>query len=601
MTPRRRRIFALVAFSLPFVLILLLEGVLRLVGFGESFPLFVPVPEAPGFLQVNEHAVRRFVGYKLETLHLAIRPVPFRREKAPGTFRIFVQGGSSAEGFPYGFGASPAGMLQQRLQRTFPQHRIEVITTAVSAVNSYTLLDFVDEIIEQDPDAVVIYAGHNEYVGILGVGSGYSVARLPPVVWALVRVRQSSRIFQLLEAGIASIQLLVAKLGSDDSRSTLMAAVAARQPAIPYGSARYYRGIERYRGNLTAMLARYREAGVPVFIGTLASNLRDQPPFISGHDAASDTASWEVHFYSGQQALVSGDLDEALAELDKAIAIDDAANGHFARGQALAGLGRYDQARQAYIAAKERDELRFRAPEPINQVIHDVALSEGAHLVDVEGALTSEATNGIVGDDLMLEHVHPNLRGYFLLADAFYQAMQTQGIIADWKVPVSRDLAWQEIPVTEVERLSGEYEIARLTSEWPFVDQDIDYELPEATTPVVQIAQRYFWRRIEWPEAMRKLYAHYRSVGGDQRAAKVAVLLARAYPYAARQQAMAARALLRGALPLAGVYLGRAVELASTSDKPALHAARTALSQQDTTGALKLLMELDIPDDLIRR
>lgn len=99
----------------------------------------------------------------------------------------------------------------------FRQRRIEVVTTAVSAVTSYTLLDFVDEIIEQSPDAVVIYAGHNEYVGLLGVGSGSSIARRPAVIWTILRVRQSSRVFQLLEAGVAYIQLVVAKLPGTQS------------------------------------------------------------------------------------------------------------------------------------------------------------------------------------------------------------------------------------------------------------------------------------------------------------------------------------------------------------------------------------------------
>ena len=41
----------------------------------------------------------------------------------------------------------------------------------MSAVSSYTLLDFSDEIVDYQPDAILIYAGHNEYLGILGVGS----------------------------------------------------------------------------------------------------------------------------------------------------------------------------------------------------------------------------------------------------------------------------------------------------------------------------------------------------------------------------------------------------------------------------------------------
>jgi len=50
----------------------------------------------------------------------------------------------------------------------------------MAAVTSYVLLDFADEIIAQRPDAIVIYTGHNEYLGIGGVGSSFASARSPP-------------------------------------------------------------------------------------------------------------------------------------------------------------------------------------------------------------------------------------------------------------------------------------------------------------------------------------------------------------------------------------------------------------------------------------
>ena len=52
-------------------------------------------------------------------------------------------------------------MLEGRIRASQPTRYVEVINTAMSAVNSYTLLDFADEIIAQNPDAVLIYAGHN--------------------------------------------------------------------------------------------------------------------------------------------------------------------------------------------------------------------------------------------------------------------------------------------------------------------------------------------------------------------------------------------------------------------------------------------------------
>ena len=41
----------------------------------------------------------------------------------------------------------------------------------MAAINSYTLLDLLDEVIAQSPDAILIYTGHNEYYGAMGVGS----------------------------------------------------------------------------------------------------------------------------------------------------------------------------------------------------------------------------------------------------------------------------------------------------------------------------------------------------------------------------------------------------------------------------------------------
>src|SRR3712207_5121661 len=166
---RRRRIaFTAITLALPLLLLLLLELGLGLGGYGASYPLFVEHRPQPEYLTLNPDVARRY--FRQEFV-----PTPevefFRARKQPGTFRIVFQGESSAQGFPYGHGGAPSRMLQQRLQATFPEKRIEVINTALTAITSYVLLDLADEIIAQHPDAVMIYTGHNEYYGVFGVGS----------------------------------------------------------------------------------------------------------------------------------------------------------------------------------------------------------------------------------------------------------------------------------------------------------------------------------------------------------------------------------------------------------------------------------------------
>ncbi len=543
----------------------LLEAGLRVAGFGRPHPLFVPLDEDPDWLRANPDVVKRFLSRSDERPNLWIHPVRFRREKAPDTFRIFVQGESTAEGYPYGYGASPAGMLQQRLQHAFPERTIEVVTTAMCAVSSYVLEDFVDEILEQEPDAVVIYAGHNEYVGLLGVGSNYSLGLGRSTVRFLLKLREL-RLYQLVQRVLPGDE---PERMADPSR-TLMSRIV-REKKIPLDSPLYRRGLEQYRANLGALLARYRAAGVPVFVGTVVSNERDQPPFTSGHRTGADVAAWHAHFDAGLRALASGDLSAALAELDRAVALDDLhAEGHHARGQALERLGRYAEARVAYLAAKDRDELRFRAPEALNRVLREVTREQGAHVVEVQEAFAREAEHGIVGNDLMLEHLHPNLRGYFVLADAFHDALRAEGLIGAWEQALPREQAWAEIPVSEVDRLYGEYRIRSLTSDWPFSRRGTLFRVERAPRPVERIAQDYYNGRKEWPAAMRALLEHYRRIGDERESARVGVLLAEAFPNELQQQVAAVELLLMARRPEAGVYLRRALALASLEQREEL-------------------------------
>ena len=191
-----------------------------------------------------------------------------------------MQGESSAAGFPYGRWASPAALLQQRLQRAYPDREIEVINTGMAAVTSYVLLDFADEIIAQQPDAVVVYTGHNEFLGIGGVGSSLASANSPALARAIAALRRL-HLYRALERGLGSLGSGADPLAAREG--TLMSRVVAER-SIPLGSPLYERGLEQFRGNLDRLLARYQAAGIPVFIGTLASNERDRAPFASGDD-----------------------------------------------------------------------------------------------------------------------------------------------------------------------------------------------------------------------------------------------------------------------------------------------------------------------------
>jgi lysophospholipase L1-like esterase len=507
---------------LPLALLVAAEGLLRLAGKGALEPLFVPVDAAPGFLQPNLRAVQRFFPNPALAPDVSIDTTWFAARKAPGTLRIFVQGESSAAGFPYGRWASPAALLQQRLQRAHPDRRVEVINTAMAAVTSYVLLDFADEILAQQPDAVVIYTGHNEFLGIGGVGSSYVSAQSPWLARATMRLRRL-HLYRALERTLAPV------LGprTDPLASggaTLMARVA-KERSIALDSALFRRGEAQFRGNLERLLQKYARAGVPVFVGTLASNLRDQPPFASLPGADGVTA---------QQRF------ERARELDRA--------------------GQHAQALPEYVAAKDLDGLRFRAPESFGPLIREVAARQGATVVDVQGALADAARDGIVGSDLMLEHVHPNVEGYFRLASAFYPALQD--LAGPPAVEIDEATARAELPVTELDRLQGEYRLLLLKNDWPFVPQKQPVELPAPANRIEQLAQAWFAGNLSWADAMQNAVGVYTEEGNSVEAARVAVNLAEAFVATDTAQYAAGRLLLRADQPArAKLYLQRAIEL----------------------------------------
>ncbi len=539
---RRKGLFTALALALPFIALALLEGALHLAGVAEPQALFVPAPE-PGWLQPNERVVERFFADPAAAPAVSIDTHYFRADKPEDGFRLFVMGGSSAAGFPYGKWASLAGMLERRLKREYPWRTIEVVPVAMSAINSWALADFTPEILAHEPDAVVIYAGHNEYLGVLGVGSAFGGGSP-----ALTRLTLALREFRLL----ALANRAWASLTRQDHQprdGTLMARVA-REQSIPLESSLYDAGLEQFRDNLDGILAALAGAGVPVFIGTLASNEKDQAPFMTVTPEGRSEEDWAREVAAAKARLEAGQMPGADAA---AVALMDAApvapDGFWLRGRVLLASGQPGAARPFLLDAKDRDALRFRAPESFNSLIRELGALHGATVVDTQGLLAARADDGIIGNELMVEHLHPNDDGYFLLSQAFRLALADAGLPPGAQELLDEATARAEAPLSEIERLAGEYRVARLKTDWPFHETRQPLELPEPESEPERIARAWFDGELEWAEAMNRGLRYYQQAGEFDEAARIAVNLATAFPFRADAQAVAGGLLLRADAP----------------------------------------------------
>ncbi|MFT5677394.1 MAG: tetratricopeptide (TPR) repeat protein [Paraglaciecola sp.] len=572
-------LFRIIALAIPFLFFILLEVFLRLGGFGREIPLFIENPANPHYILPRPDIVKRYFAEGADIPNVTMEANFLLKEKPENGLRIFVQGGSTAAGFPYGLGASLAGMLEQRLKHTFPDKYVEVVNTAMAAVNSYTLLDLADEVIQQKPDAVLIYAGHNEYLGILGVGSNYTAANSQATTLLFLKLKDF-RTFQLVQRIYHWSKNEEPMPGKESQQSRTFMAKVAKHKNIPLGSDIYTAGLAQFETNLSLLLDKYQQAKVPVFVSTITSNLKDQKPFSSAPMA--DKLSDELQALLGDTPqLATNTIDkERLALLAQNAVDDNSALLQYRLGQLYLGVGEYDKALKYFISARDNDLLRFRAPTEMNEIIRTISKEKNAYLVDVERNLSTRSPFKIIGNNFMLEHLHMNVQGYFLLADTFYQAFKNHNTLGDWH-DVSTQEAWKMRPILPSEEYNGYAKIQQLKADYPFSDGPTPLRLTSPADWQQKLGQQLFQRKIDWLKMMQQSAIRYKAARNIPLFNKTNVLIAEALPHDKKiNLAVANQYSKNGQFALSTSYYQRAI-LAGDKSKTTYRALVKALKNSN--------------------
>ena len=165
----------LLALAAPLAFALVLEGSLRLSGYGLVTDLFIP-DDKPGYLRTNPNFTSAYFPEQFD-----IYPLNFRiaRHKEPGHLRIFVLGESAVKGTPEpGFGFT--SLLEAQLRSAYPDKRFEVYNLGIVAINSHVVYQAARQAAALEPDLFVVYMGNNEVVGPYGPGS-VNLSNTPPL------------------------------------------------------------------------------------------------------------------------------------------------------------------------------------------------------------------------------------------------------------------------------------------------------------------------------------------------------------------------------------------------------------------------------------
>ncbi len=510
----KKYLFRIILVSIPVILFVIIELALRIFGYSDDLD-FVSKIERNGkqYYTINQLVGKRYFN-KDRMYYRKGSHDYFEVNKSPQTIRVFCLGASTMAGFPYEYNAIPSEFLRDRLTTAFPGKNIEVINTAIAATNSFTVDEFADELVKYKPDLFIIYMGQNEYYGVYGVGSTISIGKNRSLIKAYLWL-QNFKTFILLKNIINSVS---GWFGSDDHQENKVLMEQMANTSIRYDSDDYKTGVNTFRENYREVINTARENNIPVLISSLVRNENSLPPFVSFHSAGlSDSLKTlsENIFKDGVDSMNAGKFSAAEGLLYKAIAVDSMpANFHYALAKCFEGSGNYSKAESQYSLAADLDGLRFRAPSEFNKIIFNLGTEYKIPVAGVRQIFKENSANGIIGSKLLVDHVHPNINGYFLLAEAWYKSIKDNKLLGQMPQPVENDSTiWAKSAVTELDSLIGSLKIMELKSRPPFTKSDSTFNFTPKT-PLEQVAYEYaVLQKSSWAASHLSLAKYYLTLG----------------------------------------------------------------------------------------
>jgi lysophospholipase L1-like esterase len=322
-------------------------------GFDAESRLFVPARGDP--------ARRRTAVEKVGGFHEQW----FSAQKAPGSVRLVAVGESSVYNLQSEF-----ARLAERLGGRWGRP-VEVINGGGNAYGSQRLVAVTRELVDYQPDVVLLYLGHNEFeeveqlelvslrlVGVERAASHLALFRLARDWLTAARVRRLTAARHKLNTGVDSERAWAHAWTPEEAEARMHA----------------------FRRNVSDMVELCAARGVKVVMATIPSN------------------RWKPAL-PGAQAAISAELVELHAR------------GAFAYSDVLA--------RQAL-----RDAIgRHQSSDVENQILREIAAGYGVVLVDVEAAVVAAEPHHVPGETLFADHCHLNADGNRVWAQAFEAAL----------------------------------------------------------------------------------------------------------------------------------------------------------------------------------
>ena len=388
----------------------------RSFGFGQYQPLFVLSKDQT-----------RFRTSQNKSLYFGIQR--FARKKPETEFRMFFLGGSTVRGRPFTVDTAFSKWVEMELNaRSHNDTTYQSINCGGLSYASYRLARINQEILQYDPNLVVLATGHNEFLE----DRNFTTAK-------------SSQTDLTLVSSWRSVNWIRSLTGDDlesfktNAEKPLPANVTARLDAKS-GYASYQwdpawkqNVVAQYRESIAEIISQCQTKNIPVLLVCLGSNLRDCPPIKSELPLTLSNVTRQKWLNLFDQATWHHDDPATALKFFQECAdiTDEHALLHYRIARCFEQLEQIPAARKHYLLAKDYDICPLRLTEQMDRILRELADRFAVPLVDGRGALERVSTDQIPGYEMYIDHVHPSIAGHQLIATRIVQQLIKTELVTD--------------------------------------------------------------------------------------------------------------------------------------------------------------------------
>lgn len=350
------------------------------------------------------------------------QPAQFAKVKPLSGRRIFVVGGSTVQGRPYATETAFAELLRVQLQTAWPHIEWEVVNCGGVSYAAYRVAGIVEEVLQYEPDAVVVYSGHNEFLEARSYAVQSSIPRsLAPWLAAGCRLR----IVQWPASWFKSpprprsvlSQEVDAMLDHSDGLQAFHRDAAYRDNVV-----------EHFQLSLCRIADACRAADVPLVLCVPASEVLSVPPFKSAPPSAAEAPAAVVQQVRQAWQRASDPQqphEQRMAACQQVLTLDpEHAGAAYMWGRQLWQRQQYDDAAAWLLVARDQDVCPLRATSEIESRVRRVAQRYQTPLVDVPQLFAAPQQPSICQPSRFVDHVHPRVEGgHTRIAEALYEQL----------------------------------------------------------------------------------------------------------------------------------------------------------------------------------